>query len=102
MVAPVEAEPADIALDRVDVLLLFLRRVGVVEAQVAVAAEFLRDAEIQADRLRVADVQIAVGLGREARDDLADAAGGDVGRDDVANEVGVFRGGRSGGRFGRT
>ena len=41
VLAPVEAEPAHVALDRVDVLLLFLRRVGVVEAQVAAAAELL-------------------------------------------------------------
>ena len=45
---------------------LFLARVGVVEAQVAQAAELLGDAEVQADRLGVADVQIAVRLGREA------------------------------------
>ena len=52
--------------DAVDVLLLFLRRVGVVEAQVADAAIIARQAEVQADRLSVADVQVAVGLGREA------------------------------------
>ena len=39
MLAPVEAEPADVFLDRLDVLLLFLDRVGVVEAQVAAPAE---------------------------------------------------------------
>ena len=52
--------------DRVDVLLLFLLRVGVVEAQVADAAVVLRQAEVQADALGVADVQVAVGLGRKA------------------------------------
>ena len=55
MFAPVEAEPAHIALDGVDIFLFFLGRIGVVEAQVAAAAEFLRDAEIEADRLGVAD-----------------------------------------------
>jgi len=55
--APVEAEPMHIALDRVDVFLLLLGRVGVVEAQVAAAAELLRDAEIQHDRLGVAEMQ---------------------------------------------
>jgi hypothetical protein len=55
--------------DRVDVLLLFLRRVRVVEPHVAGAAVVARQAEVQADRLRVADVQIAVRLGREARAD---------------------------------
>src|SRR5262249_57565121 len=68
--APVEAEPADVAHDRVDVLLAFLGRVGVVEAQIAVPVELLRHAEVEADRLGVADVEVAVGLGRKARDDL--------------------------------
>ena len=68
-VVPVEAEPADVLLDGVDVLDVLLDRVGVVEAQVAVPAVLGRDAEVEADRLGVADVQVAVGLGREARDD---------------------------------
>ena len=45
---------------------LFLGRVGVVEAQVALAAELVGEAEVQADGLGVADVQVAVGLGRKA------------------------------------
>ena len=62
---PAEAQPAHRIEDRVDVLLVFLDRVGVVEAHVAMAAEVARQPEVQADRLGVADVQIAVGLGRE-------------------------------------
>ena len=42
VLAPVEAEPAHVLLDGVDVLLLLLDGVGVVEAQVAAAAELLR------------------------------------------------------------
>ena len=42
MLAPIEAEPAHVALDGVDVFLLFLGRIGVVEAQMAAAAELLR------------------------------------------------------------
>ena len=91
MLAPVEAEPADVGLDGVDVLLLFLHRVRVVEAQVAAAAELVGDAEVQADRLRVADVEVAVRLGREARDDGVDAALAQVGGDDLADEVGCAR-----------
>ena len=64
--APVEAEPLHARLDRVDELLLLLLRVRVVEAQVAAAVVVVRDAEIQADRLRVADVQIAVRFGGSA------------------------------------
>ena len=69
MLAPIEAEPAHVALDGVDIFLLLLGRVGVVEAQVAVAAELLGDAEIEADRLGVADMEIAVRLRRKAGDD---------------------------------
>jgi hypothetical protein len=60
MLAPVEAEPADVFLDRIDVLLLFLDRVRVVEAKVAAPAELLGDPEVERDRLRVADVEVAV------------------------------------------
>ena len=87
MLAPVEAEPAHVALDGVDIFLLFLGRIGVVETQMAAAAEFLGNAEIQADRLGVADVQIAVRLGRKAGDHRLDASGIEVGLHDVADEV---------------
>jgi hypothetical protein len=75
---------------------------------VAGAAVVARQAEVQADRLGVADVQVAVRLGREARADLrrierragvgggraglagpGDAgvlAGSEVGLDDLADE----------------
>src|SRR5690606_40183907 len=44
-------------------------------------------AEVQADALGVADVQVAVRLGREARDYRAHAASGEVRVDTLANEV---------------
>ena len=87
VLAPVEAEPAHVALDGVDVFLLFLDRIGVVEAQVAAAAELLRDAEVEADGFGVADVQIAVRLRRETGDDRFDASGVEIGLNDVADEV---------------
>ena len=68
-VVPVPPQPADIIHDRIDVFLLFLGRIGIVKPQIAVAAEFCRDAEIQADALGVADVQVAVRLRRETRSD---------------------------------
>ena len=71
LVAPVEAEPAHVALNRLDVLQVFRRRVGVVEAEVASAVEVEREAEVQADRFGVADVEVAVGLRRKAGDDAA-------------------------------
>jgi hypothetical protein len=87
-VAPLEAEPAHILPDRVDILHVFLDGVGVVEAEVALSAELLRDAEVEADGLGVADVQVAVRLGRKPRDDAAAIASCvAVGRNDLADEV---------------
>ena len=60
---PVEAQPVDVLLYGVDVLGVLLDGVGVVEAQVRLAAVLLRQSEINAYRLGVADVQVAVGLG---------------------------------------
>ena len=97
MLAPVEAEPADVFLDRVDVLLLLLDRVGVVEAQVAAAAELLGDPEVERDRLGVAEVEVSVRLRREARHDLRDSALAHVGGDDLADEIASFGRGRSAG-----
>ncbi len=79
VLAPVVAEPAHVGLDGVDVLLLFLLGVRVVEAQVAAAAELLGNAEVEADRLGVADVQVAVRLGRKASHDHRVPALADVG-----------------------
>ena len=64
---PGKAQPAHVVLDGGHVFRVFLGRVGVVKAQVAHTGELAGDAEVQADRLGMADVQIAVGLGREAR-----------------------------------
>src|SRR6266851_5217988 len=90
MLAPIEAEPADVFLDRVDVLLLFLDRIGVVEAQMAAAAELLGDPEVERDRLRVANVEVSVRLGREAGHDLRDPALAHIGGDDLADEIASF------------
>ncbi|MPM51394.1 hypothetical protein SDC9_98142 [bioreactor metagenome] len=89
--APVEAEPVDVVDDRLDILHVFLGRIGVVHPQMADAAEFLGDAEVEADRLDVADVQIAVGLGWETGFHPAAAEPGrHVGPDQVANEITRF------------
>src|SRR5262249_52039872 len=56
-------------------------------AQVAAAAEFLGDAEIERDRLGMADMQVAVRLRREPGYDLLVFAGGEIGLHDVADEV---------------
>src|SRR5262252_1765077 len=88
--APVETKPAHITLDRVDVFLFLLGGIGVIKAQVAAAPRVLRDAEVEANRLGVADVQVAVGLGRKARDDRLGPPRLEVGLDDVANEVAAW------------
>ena len=88
VLAPVEAEPAHRVDDRIDVFLLFLRRVGVVEAQVAHPAVVAREAEVEADRLGVAEVKVAVRLGRKARAHALVLAAGEVVFYDLTNEVG--------------
>jgi hypothetical protein len=87
VLAPVEAEPAHVIFDGVDVLLLLLDRIGIVEPQVTAAAEFLRHAEIQANGLGVANVQVTVRLRRKTRDDGTVPSCIQVALDDVANEI---------------
>ena len=92
----IKAEPLDVFLDRLDVLGLLFERVGVVEAQVALAAVGLGQAEVETDALGVPDVQVAVGLRRKARVDAAAVfAVLQIGVDDLADEVG-WRGGTLG------
>ncbi len=86
--APVEAEPLHVLLDRIDVLDVLLGRVRVVKAQMANAALVLdRDAEVQADRLGMANVQVAVRLRRETCHRRGMFAAGQVGSDDLADEI---------------
>ena len=87
VVAPVEAQPADVALDGVDIFLLLLGGIGVVEAEGAAAAELLGHAEIEADRLGMADMEVAVRLRGKPGDDAAMATLLEVGLDDVADEI---------------
>src|SRR5262249_9502381 len=85
-----EAQPAHVALDRGDVLDVFLGRIGVVVTQVAGALVVTRDPEVQAERLRVADGEIAVGVGGEPRRGLGVPPRGQILVDDVADEVVAF------------
>jgi len=89
---PLEPEPGDVFLDGVDVLDVFLGRIGVVEAQVAGAAALGGDAEIEADRLGVPDMQVAVRLRRKPGDQAAAVfSGHEVFVDDLTNEIGRTR-----------
>ena len=88
---PVEPEPAHVAPDRFDVFHVLGFGVRVVEPHVAVAAELHGDAEVDADRFGVADVQEAVRLGGETRrHPPAVHAAAAVPPDDLAEEVEVF------------
>lgn len=84
---PVESQPPDVPLDPFHEVHILRLGIGIVEPEVAQAAVLLRDPEIQADRLGVADMEVAVGLGREAGDDRAFPAAFQIGADDVADEV---------------
>ena len=64
---PLEAEPAHVFHDRIDVLDVFLDRIGIVEAQIALAAILGGETEVEANRFGMADVQIAVRLRRKSR-----------------------------------
>src|ERR1700682_3916866 len=87
VLAPIEPEPMDVTLDGIDVLLLFLGGIGIVEAQIAASAELLRHPEIQANRLGMTDVQIAVRLRRKPGHNLGVPLGIEVRLDDVADGV---------------
>ncbi len=60
----------------------------------AAPGELLRDAEIQADRLGMADMQVAVRFRRKPRDDQAMLFGVEVGLDDIADEIAACLGSR--------
>ena len=82
------AEPLDVLDDRLDVLNFLGARVGVVQTQIADAAEVLRDAEVSDDGLGVANVQVAIGLGWESGLDPSSIGALFVVRaNDLTNEV---------------
>ena len=64
-VLKISAEPAHIIDDGIHILLVFLRRIGIVKTEIEFPVVFERNAVIQAYRLRVADMQIAVWFGRK-------------------------------------
>src|ERR1700677_4647279 len=87
---PIVAKPTHISLDGVNILLLFLGRIGIVKAQVAVAQKFLRNAEIERYRLSMADMEVAVWFRRESGHDFFVFAGSEIRGDNVANKVAPF------------
>src|SRR5690348_6777634 len=93
-VSPIESQPANIILNRVDVLRIFSRGIGIVESQMADPAGIvLSQSEVEADRFRMADVQKAVRFGGKAcHDPTAMLTGRTVGGDDLSDKI---RGARS-------
>ena len=80
----------DVLFDGIHELGVLLGGVGVVHTQIADAAEFLGGTEVDDQGLAVADVQIAVGLGRKTGVDLHPgklSAGGDVLFDELVDKV---------------
>ena len=87
-IAPVEPKPANVLDDRGFVVDIFFFWVGVIEAQIAKPAEFRCDPEVQTNRLGMPDVQVAIGLGREARVHPAFVqSSGDIFVDDLLNKM---------------
>ena len=94
MLAPVVAQPVNVLLDGVHVFYVFLGGVGVIHAQMAFAAKLFRHAEVDAQRLGVTDMQVAVGLGGKTGLDgaaMAAAALRELLADDVFDEIAGFR-----------
>ena len=81
-------EPGDVRFYGIDILFTLLRRIGVVKAKIAGSVELFCDAEIQADRLHMANVKIAVRLWRKSCFDLAIVlADFQVFSDDIPDEI---------------
>ena len=89
-VAPVEAQPAHVILDCLDVLGTLFARVRVVEPQEGAPARLGGNTEVQADRHDVPDMQVTVRLRRKTGHDFLVLAGLEVLVDDLANEVALF------------
>ena len=70
-IRPVESQPGNVALDRFDVFVAFLQRVGVIETQVRITPKLLRNTEVETDTLGVPDVQVTIRFRRKAGDDGA-------------------------------
>ena len=91
LTVPLEAQPTDVLLDALHILHVLFDGIGVIEAEVALPAELLLYAEIDANGFGVAYVQIAVGFGRETGDYLVVFARLKILDDDVLDEIGGGR-----------
>src|SRR5262245_10345362 len=96
LAVPLKAQPVHVAFDRLDILDIFFAWIGIIEAQVALAAELRRQAKVEADRFRVADMKVTVRLRRKPRVHAAPIlALLEILGDDVADKMGRCRLGRA-------
>ncbi len=86
---PLESEPFDILLYRINIFCILFHRIGVIETQIGLSAIFLRQAEIKAYTFRVSDMQIAVRLRRETRHYTFMFSGGKIRLDNLLKKVKV-------------
>src|SRR5207253_10541942 len=92
MRSPVVTEPMHRILDRFLVLHVLLDGVRVVEAQVAHATVLRGESEIETDRLRVTDMQVAIGLrGKASNDSAAVLTGAKILGNDLPEKVRAWR-----------
>ena len=77
----------DVVLDGVNVFHILLGGVGIIKAQVAFPAEFFGHGEIDEQRFCVANVQVPVRFGREARLDMRQPLLFDILLDEFLNEI---------------
>ena len=90
---PFKTEPLHVFADGIHIFHVFLGRVRIVEAEVRDAAKVLVlvcRTEVQADGLRMADVDVAVGFGRETGMHLGALARLEVVDDDVLHKIRRF------------
>jgi hypothetical protein len=77
----------NVLLDGIDELGVLLGGVGVVHTEVAKTVVLLRGGEVNDHRLAMADVEIAVGLGRETGVDLHAGIGKEVLIDEIVYKI---------------
>ena len=87
LLVPLESEPLDILLDRVNVFGILLGRICVIEPEIGLSAIFLGKTEIQADALRMSKMKVTVRLRRESRQNAVHFSGFEVGFNDFLKEI---------------
>ncbi len=88
---PLEAHPTDVLLDGIDIFDVLLHGIGVVIAQIRLAAIFQREPEIQADAFGMPQMQVTVGLRRESGYDALHFPGLQILFDDFLQEIQITR-----------